>query len=189
MPSTAYDLGYLEVAVDLLEGYLLAKDIYWKINASSPAGEPPYPSLTLGGLLLSQCRLRARQKTPNLEEHFSRLHNEINRIRSKWRIAWENKAKGDFRLRLNLWRDFLEEFRTDPGANIDRYSYEINRRVMLQLLSGEIREIPHAEKQMLAGLDGILTGLLVPSDFIWEADLSPGFPVDEYPYLYGTLRH
>jgi hypothetical protein len=188
MPSSAYDLGYLKVAADLLERYLLSKDTYWKVNAMSPIGEPPYPSLTLSSMLLSQCRLNSRQLDVKEAEQLARLNTEIDRISSTWRTAWENKTRGEFRLRLNLWRDFLEDFRADPGANIDRYSYEISRRVMLQLLSGEAKEIPEAEQQMLSGLDAILSAIFEPGDFIWDTDLRPGFPKSEYPYLYGNLR-
>lgn len=189
MPTDEYDLGYLKAASTLLEDYLLSKDIYWKIGSGSPAGEPPYPSLTIGGLLLAQRRLHARQLEPKLDQAATRLDNEIDRIRSRWRTAWEEKAAGEFRMRLNLWRDFLEEFRANPEANISRYSYEISRRVILQLLSGELSEIPQAERQMLAGLDGILAALLIPGDFIWEKNLVPGFPREDFPYLYGTLRY
>lgn len=188
MPSSAYDLGYLDIAVGLLEGFLLAKDTYWKVNAMAPRGEAPYPSLTLGSLLLSQNRLESRELDLKQTERFSRLKLEIERLKSQWRSAWENKAREEFRLRLNLWRDFLEDFRGDPVANIDRYSYEVTRRVMLQLLSGETEDIPLAEQDMLSGLDAILNALFIPGEFIWDAELSSDFTEREYPYLYGILR-
>jgi hypothetical protein len=188
MPSVEYDLGYLETAVDLLEKYLLSNEIYWKMMASSPPGEAAYPSLTLGGLLLAQARSQARQLTPGQTRKLTQLVREIEQTKAKWQTAWENKAQDEFRARLNLWRDFLEEFRQDPDENKDRFSYEVSRRVMLHLLTVETSEIPNAEQQMLAGLDAILSGLFVPGEFIWSADLSAGFPEKEYPYLYGKLR-
>jgi hypothetical protein len=92
MPSFEYDAGYLEAANELLEDYLLSKEIYWKLNASSPPGEPGYPSLTLGAMLLAAERLQARQLTPDQSQEFSRLHGDMERKRSKWRtcgvITW-----------------------------------------------------------------------------------------------------
>ncbi len=188
MPSTEYDLGYLETAVELLEDYLLAKDIYWKLNARSPSGEPGYPALTLGGLLLAEARVKARRLTSTQNHRKSRLIIEVDRIRMKWRTAWGNRAKDEFRSRLNLWSNFLEEFRQDPQGNYDRYGYEVSRRVMLQLLEPDATDIPISQQQMLAGLDRILGVLMVPGDFIWDEQLVAGFPSDSYPYLHRTLK-
>jgi hypothetical protein len=188
VPSVEYDLGYLETAVDLLENYLLANEIYWKLNANSPPGEPGYPALTLGGLLLAEARIQNRDLTSRQNQRKSRLIDQLNRIKMKWRTAWGNKAKEEFRSRLNLWGNYLEEFRQDPKGNFDRFGYEVSRRVMLQLLAREASNIPIEQQQMLAGLDRILAGLMVPGDFIWEDQLAAGFPPDSYPYLYLNLK-
>ncbi|MBE9474492.1 MAG: hypothetical protein IMY85_06340 [Chloroflexi bacterium] len=188
MPSAEFDLGYLETAVELLESYLLSKESYWKLNASSPSGEPGYPTLTLGALLLAEARIQARRLTSSQNQQKLVLEKEINRIRMKWRTAWGNKAREEFRSRLDLWRNFLEEFRHDPQDNYDRYRYEVSRRVMLQLLEGEAIDIPISQQQMLSGLDRILKGLMVPGDFVWDEQLAPGFPPENYSYLHSALK-
>ncbi len=188
MPSAEYDLGYLESAVDLLERYLLSKEVYWKLNASSPPGDPSFPSLTLGGVLLSRARIQARKLSASQRARKNSVENELNHNRVKWRSAWGNKAKEEFRSRLDLWRNFVEEFRLDPSENYDRYSYEVSRRVMLQLLEKDAIDIPISQQQMLTGLDRILSGLMIPGDFVWDAELAPGFPPESYPYLYRVLR-
>lgn len=188
MPSFEYDSGYLEAAVELLEDYLLAKEIYWKLNTSSPAGEPGYPALTLGALLLAEARLQARQVTTAQNQRFARLQIEIDRIRSKWRTAWGNKAKEEFRSRLDLWRNYLEDFRRDPPGNFDRYGYEVNRRVMLNLLAADAPDIPISQRELLAGLDRILEAMMVSGEFIWDEELASGFPPESFPYLYLSLR-
>lgn len=188
MASADYDLGYLENAVALLKEYLLSKEIYWKINASSPPGEPGYPSLTLGAILLSQERLAARDLLPNQKDRQFNVQRKIEQIRMKWRTAWGGKAREEFRSRLDLWRNYLEEFRQDPDGNYDRYPYEVSRRVMLQLLSTEADHIPEAQGQMLFGLDRILEGVMLPGDFVWDDALESGFSDHEFPYLYYHLR-
>lgn len=188
MPSFAYDAGYLEAAIELLEDYLLSKEIYWKLNASSPPGESGYPSLTLGALLLVQARLQGRQLSAGENQKFSRLQIEIERIRSKWRTAWGNKAREEFRSRLDLWGNFLEDFRRDPEGNFDRYGYEVNRRVMLEFLGADGSDIPLAQLELLKGLDKILEGMMVPGEFIWDEEVEAGFPSESYPYLYLNLR-
>ena len=61
MASIEYDLGYLSEGLVSLERYLLSDEIYWNMRAPSPPGEPAYPLLSLGGLLLSKARLEARR--------------------------------------------------------------------------------------------------------------------------------
>lgn len=188
MASAEYDLSYLEAAVNLLEKYLLAKEIYWKLNASSPAGEPGFPSLTLGAILLSQERLDSRRLTSSQESRKLEVENQLEQLRSRWLTAWRTKAREEFRARLDLWANFLEDFRREPQGNFDRYAYEVGRRVMLKLLELEADQIPAAQGEMLVGLDRILEGTMLAGDFVWEADLAGGFSPQEYPYLYYRLR-
>jgi hypothetical protein len=188
MASADYDLGYLENAVQLLQEYLLSKEIYWKMNASSPPGEPGYPSLTLGAILLSQERLAARNLTSQQKDRQFKVQREIEQVRMKWRTAWGGKAQEEFRSRLDLWRNYLEEFRQDPDGNYDRFPYEVSRRVMLKLLFQESDRIPEAQEQMLVGLDRILEGVMLPGEFVWDDVLESGFSAEEYPYLYYHLR-
>ncbi len=186
--STEYDLRYLESGLLDLEGYLLSRELYWPVGASAPPGEPPYPRLTIGNLLLSRARLDGRLLTPTQAAQRERLDHRLEETRTHWRTAWEQKAQHEFLVRLNLWRDFLEDYRQNPPANIDRYAYESHRRVLLELLEAESGSIPAAEVDMLSGLDGLLRGLFTRGPFIWDPDLQNVFPLEKYWYLYGRLR-
>jgi hypothetical protein len=188
MASIEYDLGYLNEGLASLENYLLSDEIYWNMRAVPPRGEPAYPLLSLGGMLLAKARLEARQLSYGQSEKLSRLGTEFDRNRTRWRTAWMQKAEREFSARLRMWRDFIEDYRQNPDANIDRYAYEVSRRVMLHFLHAEASQIPQQEREMLAGLDNILMSVLVPGEFIWEKDLQRGFPAPTFPYLYGTLK-
>lgn len=186
--SSEYDLSFVSAALPLLEDYLLSKDMYWSLAVKPPAGYPPYPQLTLGGLLLALARLRARQLSSDQSAGLIRLERELEQIRSRWRVAWEKKSQRDFSSRLKMWRDFLEEYRVNPENNYDRYAYEVRKRVMLHLLAGEAGNLPEAELEWLAGLDKLLRAVFVSGDFIWAKDLYGGFPPETYWYLYGQLK-
>jgi hypothetical protein len=188
MPSAEYDLEYLRAIVEGLEDYLLSKELYWSLGVAAPRGEPAFPPLTLGGLLLAQARLHARDLAPGQRDQLVLLEERVDGIRSRWRVAWGRKAAHDFRARLNLWRDFLEEYRQNTQGNVDRYAYEVGRRVMLHLLAPEAESIPPTEAELLAGLDRLLRAVFVPGDFVWEAELAGGFPLEVYWYLYGQLK-
>jgi len=188
MPAAEYDLRYLKSGVDQLEEYLLSNDIYRSIGIFAPFGEPPYPQMTLGGLLLARLRAQSTKHTASQRVELERLSLELESTRTKWQVAWEKKARAEFRARLNLWRDFLEEYDEDPEANYDRYGYEVGRRVMLQLLTGEVAEFPEVEQEMLSNLDHILEAEFVPGEFIWDAAIEPVFPKKPFWYLYGDLN-
>jgi hypothetical protein len=116
------------------------------------------------------------------------LGSEIEAMQARWRVAWEKKAAREFHARLNLWRDYLEDYRANPERDADRYAYEVRRRVMLHLLEPFARDAPPAEFEMLRGLDLILQGSFISGRFIWDDWVESAFPALPYWYLYGRLR-
>jgi len=188
MSSAAYELGYLKAGVDLLESYLQSNDLYWAIAASPPTGEPDYRQLTLGGLLLNEQRLQARSLPHEMEilrqETVNRLHEAI----SHRPVTWERKASREFGSRLKMWGNFLNEYREDPENHADRYAFEVERRVMLQLLEPHARAAHRAEHELLRSLDGLLNAVLIPGGFIWDAAVIGAFRKEPFWYLYGKLR-
>jgi len=187
MPSAEYDLRFLQSGIETLESYLLSADLYWPVDARPPAGEPPYPRLTLGGLLLAQTRLHAYHLTDGERARLAQLDEQLDALRGRWRVAWENKALAEIRSRLTLWRNFLEEYRENPENQADRYAYEVGRRVQLHLLSEEAA-MPVAENDLLNGLDKLVRAVFQPGSFIWDDELQTVFPQYTYWYLYGRLQ-
>lgn len=188
MTTFDYDLRYVQAGVEQLEAYLLSPELYWPSGVSARSGETPYPQLTLSNLLLALRRLQATAQTPGQKEELSRLEQQLEANRYRWRSAWRKKAQVDFHARLRLWRDFLEEYRQKPSAHYDRYTYEVGRRVQLHLLESEIPDLKAAEKEAVQGLDKLLRAFFVPGEFVWDAALKSSFPPETFWYLYGHLR-
>jgi len=187
MSSFDYDFRYLQAGLEDLEQYLLSGEIFWNLTTPAPRGEPEYPRLTLGSLLLARVRLEARQLTIAQQAQVADAILRLDAVRTHWRVAWEQKAKRSFGVRLRMWRDFIEEYRDSPSANVDRYSYEVRLRVMLHLLGEESDLQNKAEVDLLNSLDAYLKVNLTPGKFIWESEIQAGFPSDVYWYLYGFL--
>jgi hypothetical protein len=188
MPSVEYDLRYLRTALVDLEGYLLSKEIYWPIGVKPPHGDPPYPRLTLGGILLSRQSLTGRSMDASQKDEYKDLSRRLDETRGRWRSAWGSKAARNFTSRLTLWNNFIDDYRKQPENNSDRYAYEVRGRVMLQLLQPDNDEIRSAETDMVAGLDRILESCLSAGSFVWDAELVPCFPKAQFWYLYGFLK-
>jgi hypothetical protein len=86
-----------------------------------------------------------------------------------------------------MWADFIEEYKSNPQENADRYSYEVRLRVMLKLLLAESGGQHQTEVNLLSGLDGYVESVLEKGGFIWESELQKGFPEKTYWYLFGIL--
>ena len=185
MATATYDLLYLQASVDLLEDYLLSPEIYWSLRLKPPPGSPPFPMLTLGGLYLTRVKATCRAHDQSSIYQLGKLSDQIEGARLRWRVAWQGKATQEHHSRSMLWRDFLAELHQNPENNINRYGYEVSRRVMLHFLSQDAYGVPSAEIELIAALDNSLKGQFIPGDFIWEAELGSGFPADKYWYLWG----
>jgi len=187
MTEFNHEIQYIEAALSQLEDYLLSSEIYYPIGIRSTLEGKSHPRLTLGNLLLSTKKAAgyASSLTERLEQE--RQDDRVMEIRTKWRVAWGVKASAEFRSRLNLWRDFLEEYREHPEMNHDRYPYEVNRRVILNLLAPDADEVEPAEFNLLLILDNYLKAVLDRGEFIWDQDLESEFPSEPFWYLYGNL--
>jgi hypothetical protein len=187
MPSIEYDLRYLRASLVDLEGYLLSKEIYWPIGIRPPQGDPPYPRLTLGGILISRQSLKGRSMDGAQNREYKDLTTRIDETRTRWRAAWGTKIAREFTSRLVQWNNFIDDYRKQPENNTDRYAYEARGRVMLQLMQPESEEIQPAEREMVKSLDRILQAHLMAGSFLWDAQLLPSFPISQFWYLYGSL--
>lgn len=188
MASATYELPYLQASVALLEDYLLSEEVYWSIGIQPPPGDPPYPMLTLGGLLLYRVKAACRPLDYYNQMQLGNIKDQIDASRLRWRVAWENKATREYHSRLMLWRDYLGEYRRSPANNVNRYSYEVNRRTILNLLATEASGVPSAEKELLGALDKFLQSAFLPGDFLWEQECAEGFSKNSYWFLWGKLK-
>ncbi len=129
----------------------------------------------------------AYAKSPAQAAQIDKLVSDMNVIRDRWKVAWENKASHSFGVRVKMWRDYIEEYRLFPQDHADRYPYEVRLRAMLALLKAEVGTQSSAQIDLLSILDSYLAEVLIQGNFIWETELQPGFPQSVYWYLYGRL--
>jgi hypothetical protein len=188
MSTKDYEFKYFVAGVDSLEEYLFSQELYWQLGIEPPSGTPPFPTLTLGNLLLSRKKSLSFLLQGDARDQFDSSDHKFEYIHAKWRSAWEKKAEQEIRSRLKLWQAFLDDYLSDPSANTDRYPYEVRRRVIISLLANDIGVMASSEREILDGLDKTLLALFIPDGFVWEMDLVEAFPKDDFPYLYGKLR-
>ena len=170
MPTPQADLLYLQTSLPELKNYLLSDILYYPLDGN-------LPRLTIGGILLSEHRLRDDKSTTHLIP-------KLTTVKSAWRVAWTKKSTAELEARLRLWRNYLNDYRKNPEEYAPDYPHEIRWRVMIALLSAEVDKIP-AE---IAVLDQLLRTKFISGDFVWDENLRTQFPEDEFWFLYGEIK-
>jgi hypothetical protein len=171
MPNLDQDKRFLSAGISVLSDYLLSKELFYPLGGD-------LPRLTLGNLLLAQKRLSS---FGDVEQS-----SQLETIRSKGHVAWEQKATREVHTRRELWSNFLGDYRALPDMNADRFSVEVRHRAILNLLLQETEK--SLDWNQLLPLDSLLRGCLVPGDFVWEKQVAPAFDKNDYWFLYGRLK-
>ncbi len=189
MTDYTYDLEFLKIGLDQLEPYLLTDELFWMVTERPSGQQASFPQLTLGNLLISLARLqgfaKARQLSPRDSTELARLERQLESVRSKWRVAWENKAHHEFTSRLHQWVNYLDELVKDRADHAPFYHTEVRLRALLELLRTELSAATHPD---LTPLDAQLKAILHPGDFIWEEGAAAAFPQEKYWFLYGFVQ-
>lgn len=180
------DWALLQAAAADLPAYLLSKEIYWPAQRVSPQADSALtPQLSIGNILLSQARISALALDVTKQAELSALNERIAHVRAEWRANWGRKAALEYTWRLNQWRQYLSELRSDSPANVTAYPSQVRQRTMLRLLATEILpHVPEEELAQIARLDALLHDASQPGAFVWEAEIAAGFPAQDYWYLY-----
>ncbi len=175
MSSPERDRQFVEAGLQELESYLLSKELYWPLHATTT----DFTQLTPGALLLVCARMRGWGGA-----EAASLETQLDAVRSKWRSAWEAKASREVHARSEMWKDYLAEARQAPSEHAREYRHQVRLRAMLELLSRETS----SSSDMVTELDAALRAIFAPGEFVWEAQLQSAFPHDRFWFLYGTIK-
>ncbi len=176
MADPVRDKAFLVATLEDLEAYLLSPELYRQ--ASVPTTD--FTQLTPGAVLLVHERLRG-WRLPEVEA----LTIRLDRIRLRWRSAWEAKALREVRARSELWKEYLLEVQRDPREAGRLYPYQVRIRAILTLLLNDLRQPP---PETLNALDAELHRFFHSGPFVWDEMLEWIFPAETFWFLYGTLH-
>lgn len=188
MISVETDLAYLNKGLEQLETYLLSDVLFWPLSGATPDSGLPFQRLTLGGLYLARARLSAQNHGKTHQHKLLKFNRQFDHLHHKWRVAWIRKASWEFKSRVKQWENFINELRRNPKENSAFYHYEVRTRVMMHFLKPEAEDLDPAFLDLLKSLDSLLEVLLKQDGFIWEEELSEGFPKHTFWYLWGEIR-
>jgi len=191
MYSPARDLAVVAGMVAELEPYLLSPELYWPLSGPPLPGGQGYPRLTPGGLLLALVRLSAveRELPAAQAAGLARSRLALEATRNRWRAGLDRKIAQEVKSRLDLWSAYLGDCVESRTRCAESFPQQVAYRAMLTLLLAEIGGLPpdSPHPARLAEADHRFRAFFRPGDFVWEAELRPGFPRAEFWYLYGSV--
>lgn len=177
------DLALLRAAAAEIEPYLLSNELFWRLTplkADRAVGN--LLSLTPGNLMLSLIKINHYPWSGSEMTEVQTLTRQVEGEIAHWRSAWRKKVEREMAARLKQWQDELVEANQER-ALID-YPFKVRSRAILDCFGPTDVMITPAQDGLIAMLDERLLRLTVESDFIWEPEVSGGFKVDVYWYLY-----
>ncbi|GAP20125.1 hypothetical protein [Leptolinea tardivitalis] len=171
------DVEYLKASPSELEAYLLSHDIIRQL---------PDFSFSAGGILLAYKRLESASL---INEQVEANWKEIQTIRDHWKTAWATKCHQEYKMRLRQWGDFILGFASDKNEPSTAFRHQVRNRVIMHLLDSSNPAITAEFAESIQRKDKILDKYSVENDFVWEKEVQPGFPREDYWYLYRVMRY
>jgi hypothetical protein len=186
--ALASDWKYIKKAVDDLEDFILAPQDSWPIAGTDLKGGPRDTGrLTIGYLLLSRRRLTALAQDDPRHDELRAANQRIDQVHDRWRANWARKAEKEYNKRLNLWNNCVNELLDDPKRHAAGYADGVRWRAMLDLLKGEVSHLDPSLTVFIQSLDRRLQNAGRAGPFVWEAEVMPAFPKEQFWYLYHAL--
>ncbi|MCS6846297.1 MAG: hypothetical protein RMN52_01115 [Anaerolineae bacterium] len=185
------DLTFARVAAEQMDDYLHAEVLFYPIGSVDGM---QMPQLTIGAWLETEWRLNALREThpDQIGDVLAAAQAEVRKVRHRIPDLYQNKARREFKSRLDSWEMFLND-RQDATAqpepyNAPRsgYAERVHTRFRLELLKDDVAQLSD-QLSRLRMLDGRLRMRFKPGAFIWEPELAPAAPADKFWFLYAKL--
>ncbi len=180
-----YNFKYAQAGANELKDYLLSKELFWPMQAEKTAGQVPYPKLTIGNLLFYMQRARATILEEAQKSQLAQLEQEVDKIHSDWKVAWEEKAIKEYLSRLRQWRIYLGGVSKAGDSSAFHYKTKVKIRIFLELLA---ESVPNIDNKELESLDNILRAHFIAGDFMRELFNAAKFPREKFWYMYGYVK-
>lgn len=165
------DHAFILSSSNELGNYLSSETLLWQMGNN-------LPPLTSGNLLLAWRRLSTQQW---VEQEL--IKEALTNLIEKRRTAWEKKIQLELPMRLNQWKQTIEDYAREQGIDAS-YSSNVEIRTKLTLLLSALRFPAESIQTSLRSFDQELDQWMEPGSFVWEADLEKAFPLEVHPYLY-----
>lgn len=183
------DLIFAEVVAEQFDDYVHAEVLFYPVGALRGH---MMPMLTIGTWLETEWRLSAlRAQAPErVDAALERARAHVRQVRSRAAELYTQKARREFKSRLDTWEMFLND-RSEDAARVrafnrlSGYRAHAHTRFKLELLKEDVAQLS-AQLARLRLCDARLRAHFEPGAFIWEPELEAAAPRERFWWLYAA---
>lgn len=182
----AQDVAVLAAMAEQMPDYLDSDILHW------PAPRGGMPTLTLGGYLLREHRLRALREllTAEQQAQVDAAVAAFNQALADRVVRFETKAHRELEARLRQWEEYLKDMDRGTFDRSSNYDTAVETRAMIDALLSRLSLPPYRledrPQQHLTMLDTRLHGRWRPGEFVWPAEWATAYPQSNFWWLYGS---
>lgn len=183
-----HDLTFAGVIAEQIDEYVHVEVLYFPVGSIRGM---QMPQVTIGNWLETEWRLSAlREQDPQrIDETLAKARNEVRRVRSRAGEMYINKARREFKSRLDTWEMVLRDDddvkrSAKPINESAAYASQVHTRLKLELLQADVSQLA-SQLSRLRMADGLLRTRFTPGAFVWEPELAHAAPADKWWWLYG----
>ena len=182
--DTKLDLTFAQVVTNQMDDYVQAEALFYPVSMK---GGPELPPLTIGNWLETEWHLSVA--APN-DPVLKAARAEVQRVRGALPDLYQNKARREFKSRMDTWALWLADQGNAPdiqrayGKN-PVYAAQVHVRLKLELLRDNVPQ-PEMQIMRLLSADDDLRRHVKTSGFVWEPALAAAAPRDKWWWLYGA---
>lgn len=184
-----HDLTFACVIAEQIDEYVHVEVLYFPVGSIRGM---PMPQVTIGNWLETAWRLGAlREQAPaRIDEALAKAGNEVRRVRNRAGELYLNKARREFKSRLDTWELVLREDddmkrSAKPINESATYASQVHTRLKLALLQQDVSQMA-GQLSRLRMADGLLRARFKSGKFVWEPELAHAAPADEWWWLYAA---
>ena len=184
------DLTFAKVVSEQMDEYVHVEVLYYPVGSINGM---QMPQVTIGNWLETEWRLNAlRDQDPaRVDVALDAARNEVRRVRSRAGEMYINKARREFKSRLDTWEMVLGEDEggvkrsSKPVNESSGYATQVHTRLKLELLQADVSQ-QAGQLARLRMADGLLRSRFKPGAFVWEPELARSAPADKWWWLYAA---
>ena len=181
------DVLFAKVAGEQFDEYAHVEVLYYPIGAINGI---QMPQLTIGVWLEALWRLKtfAALLSATDQQVVDEAQAQVQLVRSRAGDLYKQKARREFKSRLDTWTWYLDELLAREPAPVppegQAYATQAHVRFKLELLNADVAQMTDQISRLTVN-DRRLQARFVTGRFMWAPDLAPHLPQDAYWWLYG----
>ena len=180
MYNSASDIAIAQITGKVIDDYVNSEALFYPLGAGSAAAISEF---TIGAWLECAWRLATVTLDAGQNTLLTAAKAAVQSARAKAQPLYEQKARREFKSRLDSFSWYLDGEQSGPGS----YTTQAHTRLKLELLKHDVIQT-ELELRRLDGVDNRLRSRFANGPFVFESEVASLAPKNSMWWLYGSIR-